>query len=149
MDRVVALYAEHAFWFWAALAALVLAIEVATGTGWLLWASASAAAVAVATALMELSFAAEVGLFAVLTLVTSLLAHRFWPARRDVSPDINDNIGRLIGREARVVAAFGSGRGRVEIDGKEWAATAAVALAPGELVQVSAVEGSTLRVAPL
>lgn len=145
MDRVVELYAEHAFWFWAALAALVLAIEVATGTGWLLWASASAAAVAVATALIEMSFAAEVGLFAVLTLVTSLLAHRFWPAQREVSPDINDNIGRLIGREARVVYA-GPGRGRVEIDGKEWAADSEAELIVGATVKVIRVEGSTLGV---
>lgn len=147
MDQVVALYAEHAFWFWAALAALVLAIEVATGTGWLLWASASAAAVAVTTALTRLSFAAEVGLFAGLTLVSSLLAHRFWPRRRDAAPDINDNVGRLIGQRARVVESFLAGRGRVEIDGKEWAAQSAVAnLEPGATVEVLRVDGATLTV---
>lgn len=149
MDAVVALYAEHAFWFWAALAALILAVEVATGTGWLLWASASAAAVAVVTALTRLAFAAEVGLFAALTLVSSLLAHRFWPRRDETPADINDNVGRLVGRKARVCAAFAGGRGRVEIDGKEWAAEAdgqGGVWAPGAAVEVVAVEGSTLRV---
>lgn len=149
MDAIVALYAEHAFWFWAALAALILAVEVATGTGWLLWASAAAAAVAVVTALTRLPFAAEVGLFAVLTLVSSLLAHRFWPARRETPTDINDNVGRLVGRQARVCAGFADGRGRVEIDGKEWAAEAEgqdSVWGPGAGVEVIAVEGSTLRV---
>ncbi|KRB52054.1 NfeD family protein [Phenylobacterium sp. Root700] len=114
-------YVAYGFWVWVAIAAAVLAVEVSTGSGWLLWPAASAAAVAFVS-LITRNPALEIGLFAVLTIATTLAARRFWPRTASDSKDINDNVARLVGHRGRVATAFVGGAGRVMVDGKEWAA---------------------------
>ena len=121
MSPLAEFYVAHGFWLWAAIGAAVLAVEIAFGSGWLLWPAASAAAVAVVSLFTD-SATLEIGLFAVLTIVTTLGARRFWPRRTQAAPDINDNVARLVGHHGRVTAAFVHGAGRVLVDGKEWAA---------------------------
>lgn len=115
------LYAAHSFWLWAAAAAAILAVEIAFGSGWLLWPAACAAVVALVS-LVTRNAALEIGLFAGLTIVTTLAARRFWPRTSQPQADINDNVARLVGHQGRVTAAFVNGAGRVLVDGKEWAA---------------------------
>lgn len=148
MAAITELYAAHGFWIWLAVGAAILAVEVSTGSGWLLWPSASAAATALVT-LVTNSLAAEIGVFAGLTIVSSLLARRFWPRRTDDAGDINDNVSRLLGHAGRATSAFASGDGRVMVDGKEWAAEldGGGALAAGAEVEVTGLSGgSRLRV---
>ena len=132
---------------WLGVAALLLAIEVATGTGWLLWAAGSAGAVCVILLLAPLGWPWQLVLFAVLTIATSLTGRRMLPHGAP-DGDINDNAARLVGRQARVVTAFDRGRGRVSIDGKEWAAVLISGAAPQaqDLVEVTAASGSELSV---
>lgn len=118
---LVEFYLEHGFWVWVALAAAILALEIAFGSGWLLWPAASAAVVAVVN-LFTHNGTLEIGLFAVLTIVTTLTARRFWPRQKHPTVDINDNVARLVGHQGRVTAAFVHGAGRVLVDGKEWSA---------------------------
>jgi inner membrane protein len=147
---MLALYTTHAFWFWLALAAAILAAEVATNTGWLLWASASAGVVALLAFFLGPDPAVAIIAFAVLTLASTLLAHRYFPKKEMAAGgDINDNVSRLIGQEARAVGAFSNGAGRVLIDGKEWVAELedGHVMASGARLQVVAVrDGSRLRV---
>lgn len=149
MDALLDLYAAQPFWVWAAIAAALLAVEVMTGSGWLLWASASAAVTGVATALAGLGTPAALLVFAATTITSTLLARRYLPKSVPAHDgDINDNVGRLIGRPAVVARAFENGRGRVFIDGKEWAAETDGAADPaaGVHVEVVSVEGASLRV---
>lgn len=146
------LAAPAPLWFWLVAAALILAVEVATGTGWLLWAAASAATVGLLALARPMSFAFELGLFGVLTMASALLARRYLPASMtDPGPDINDNLARVVGRRARTTAAFDGGRGRVEIDGKEWPAELedGGTLEAGLEIEVTAVDGVKLKVRPL
>ncbi|WP_068874896.1 MULTISPECIES: NfeD family protein [unclassified Phenylobacterium] len=149
MDAVTGLLAEQPFWIWAGLAAAILAVEVLTGSGWLLWASASAAATAAVVGLANISVPTALLVFALLTIVSTLLARRYLP-RQVVGPagDINDNVARLVGDEGSAVTAFVRGAGRVFIDGKEWAAELddGEALEAGASVKVVGVEGARLRV---
>lgn len=121
MAGLIDFYAAHGFWLWVAIAAAVLAVEIAFGSGWLLWPAACAAVIAFLSVFTH-NPALEIGLFAVLTIVTTLAARRFWPRNRQPESDINDNIARLVGHRGRVTAAFVNGAGRVLVDGKEWAA---------------------------
>lgn len=149
MDMIAGMYAAQPFWFWAGLAAALLGIEVLTGTGWLLWASASAAVTAVVTVVLGPNVATSLLVFAVLTLVSTLLARRYLPtATGDKHSDINDNIGRLVGHHGSAVKAFAGRAGRVAIDGKEWAAELddGEALEAGASIEVTGVEGSRLKV---
>ncbi|TAJ72288.1 MAG: NfeD family protein [Phenylobacterium sp.] len=149
MDTIAGLYAAQPFWVWAGLAAALLAVEVVTGSGWLLWASASAAATAAVVGLLDLSVPTALLVFALLTLVSTLLARRYLP-RQATAPagDINDNIARLIGHRGAAVKAFKGHSGRVFIDGKEWAAelSEGEALEAGASVEVVGVDGARLKV---
>lgn len=140
----------HGFWLWTALAAALLAVEVMTGSGWLLWPAASAGVVALLVRFAGVSLEAAVLTFAVLTIVTTLLARRFMPQAlfHRGSHDINDNVARLLGHHGRAVAAFKNRAGRVFIDGKEWAAELdeGEALEAGAQVEVTGVAGAGLRV---
>ena len=144
MAALALFYLQHGFWVWVAAAAAILAVEIAFGSGWLLWPAASAAAVAVLS-LFSHSATLELGVFAVLTIVTTLAARRFWPRRTAPAPDINDNVGRLIGHHGRVTGAFANGAGRVVVDGKEWAAEIDDGSTPDleSLVEVVGLSGGT------
>jgi membrane protein implicated in regulation of membrane protease activity len=149
MDSILGIVADQPFWAWAALAAALLAVEVASGSGWLLWASASAAVTGVIVALLEPSTATAILVFAVLTIASTLLARRYLPrAVVAAGGDINDNIARLVGHHGSAVAAFVGNKGRVFIDGKEWAAELddAEALEAGANVEVVGVQGARLKV---
>ncbi len=140
----------HGFWLWVALAAAFLAIEALTGSGWLLWPAAAAAVVAALVRFSGLSLEAAVLTFAVLTIVTTLLARRFLPHSlfHRGSRDINDNVERLLGHQGRAVAAFKNRAGRVFIDGKEWAAELdeGEVVEAGAAVEVTGVAGAALKV---
>ena len=149
MDLLTGFYANHPFWSWIAVAALLLALEVVTGSGYLLWPSASAAVTALVTGL-GLQLPVAVALFAGLTIVTTLVARRYLPhpflAR---GPDINDPAHRIVGHQGHAAGAFSDGRGRVFVDGKEWAAEleGGQELAAGAGVKVTAVlTGARLKV---
>ncbi|HEY8574200.1 NfeD family protein [Phenylobacterium sp.] len=150
MTTLLDLYGQHAFWAWMGLAAALLGIEILTGSGWLLWASASAAVVGV-IALTGLPLAPTLLVYAAITIVSTLAARRYLP--RSVvgqGADINDNVGRLIGRRAAAVGVFEGRSGRVFIDGKEWAAEldGGERLKAGAEVEVVGVDGARLKVRP-
>lgn len=151
MGALQGLYVAHPFWPWLALAALFLAIEVATGTGWLLWPAASAFIVGLLAEAIHPGLAIELGLFAVLTIASTYLARRFLrPVLDPVSPDLNDPLQRLVGQHGQVVSAFEQGRGRVFVDGKDWAAEAGdPAPLIDQTVVVTGVDGAVLKVRPV
>jgi hypothetical protein len=150
MPTLTEVYAMHPFLVWLALGGALLAIEVATGSGWLLWAAASAALVSVAVLFAGLSLPMAVFVFAVLTIVSTVLARRYLPRSITAAGghDINDNIARLIGQHGQAVSSFQGHVGRVFVDGKEWPADldGEGPLDAGSRVEVVAVSGARLRV---
>ncbi len=149
MDALIELHAAQPYWIWLAIGVILLAIESAFSTEWLLWPAVAAGVVAVVTALgLPLGIWGEVALFAVLTVVATLLSRRLIQRVNPAdSPDINARDSRLIGQRAQVVQAFVDGRGRVFVSGSEWVAEieGAAPLA-GESVIVEAMDGSKLKV---
>jgi membrane protein implicated in regulation of membrane protease activity len=142
MEWVADLYINYPLLIWLGVAAIFLAIEVSTGSGWLLWPAGAAAIVALLTFLLPDNLMVELAIFAVLTGVTALFGRRFLPKTLGGGPDINDNLGRLVGKQGRMV-----GPDRVFIDGKEWAAVSDGAdPLPEQRVEVVAAEGAVLRV---
>jgi membrane protein implicated in regulation of membrane protease activity len=138
---------QHPFALWLAIGAVLLAVEVATGSGWLLWPAASAAALGFLGLAWPLDMNMQLVIFAILTIVTTLAGRHFFP-RTVGGGDINDTRSRLAGLDGVAAGDFQSGRGRVFVDGKEWAAEleGATSLASGMKVVVVAVKGSCLTV---
>jgi membrane protein implicated in regulation of membrane protease activity len=149
MQGLMLFYATHPFWVWLAVAAIFLAVEVATGTGWLLWPAASGFLVGLLTLIVAPGLPIELGLFAVLTIAATYLARRYLRPVLDAdNPDLNDPSLRLVGRDGEALDGFTNGKGRVFVDGKEWAAVAPDGAEPaaGQKVQVVAVDGAVLTV---
>jgi len=142
------LYVAQPFWIWLAVGVLLLAVEAMFSTEWLLWPAVSAGVVAVMTAAgVRLGLPGEVAVFAVLTVIATLLSRRLVSKANPAGPDINDRDSRLIGQRARVVEAFVSGRGRVFISGAEWPAEIeGQPPVEGQDVVVTRVTGSLLKV---
>lgn len=148
MMSLADLYVAQPFWIWLAIGVLLLAVEAMFSTEWLLWPAVSAGVVAVMTAAgVRLGLPGEVAVFAVLTVIATLLSRRLIVKANPDGPDINDRESRLVGQRARVVETFVSGRGRVFISGAEWPAEI-VGEAPieGQDVVVMRVNGSLLTV---
>lgn len=149
MDMIAGFYAAQPFWVWAGLGAALLAVEIITGSGWLLWASASAGVTALVVALTGADVPTTIMVFAGLTMVSTLLARRYLPQTAGApGDDINDAVGRLVGRQGVAVQAFQGRQGRVSVDGKEWAAQleGAEPVAAGAQLEVIEVEGARLTV---
>ena len=148
MGALADFYAAQPFWMWLALAAVFLAIEVSTGTGWLLWPAASAFVVAVIAQVLHPGLAVEFGLFALLTIASTYLARRYLrPVLDPKGPDLNDPLQRLIGQRGQVLSTFEQGRGRVFVDGKDWAAETDEPIpAISQEVVVTGVDGAVLKV---
>lgn len=148
MSFIADLYAVQPFWIWLALGALLLAVESMFSTEWLLWPAVSAGIVAVLTAVgVRLGLPGEVAVFALLTVVGTLLSRRLVQTANPGGVDINDRDSRLIDQRARVVEAFVGGRGRVFVSGAEWSAVIEGEAPPvGEDVVVKGVNGSLLTV---
>ena len=148
MMSLADLYTSQPFWIWLAIGVLLLAVEAMFSTEWLLWPAVSAGVVAVMTAAgVLLGLPSEVAVFAVLTVIATLLSRRLIAKANPDGPDINDRDSRLIGQRARVVEAFVSGRGRVFISGAEWPAEVeGEAPVEGQDVVVTRITGSLLTV---
>lgn len=147
MDLIYAFYLAHPFWVWLAAGAVFLAVEVVTGSGYLLWPAASAAIVSLLALALHPGLAVELGAFAALTLVATILARRYLPNPfRPTGPDINDVSLRLVGHHGRAASSFEAGHGRVFVDGKEWAAEleGGGALEGGSQVKVTGVAGGAM-----
>ena len=149
MEVLTDLHAAQPYWIWLALGVALLAIEAAFSTEWLLWPAVAAGMVAVATAIgLPLSLIGEVALFAVVTVILTLLSRRLIQRVNPTdSPDINAREGRLVGQRAQVVQPFVNGRGRVFVSGAEWIAEIeGVGPLAGETVVVESIDGPKLKV---
>ncbi|HEY2658308.1 MAG TPA: NfeD family protein [Caulobacteraceae bacterium] len=139
------LYAlSHPFWAWLTTGALLLVFELMSGSGYLLWPAASAGVVALLCMVLPLGWPAQVLIFVGLTIATTYVGRRYLrPAASMPGPDVNDKVARLIGRTGEVAHPFSQGRGRVFVDGSEWAADADgdEALIKGARVEVVEVLG--------
>ncbi len=134
----------HPFWGWLGAGALLLVLELSSGSGYLLWPAASAVAVGLLTLVTPLGGIGQVVVFTALTIASTYIGRRYLkPAAAMPGPDLNDKVARLVGRTGEVAHAFSHGRGRVFVDGSEWAADADEddGLAKGARVQVVEVLG--------
>ena len=149
MTTLFDFFANHAVAGWLAAAAVLLIAELASGSGWLLWPAGSAAVVGLITLGPHLTVVEQAAVFAVLTIASTYIGRRFLGPGPRRGHDLNDPLPRLIGREGRAATSFEGGRGRVFVDGKEWAAEleGAGPVAPGGRIEVVAlVGGARLKV---
>jgi membrane protein implicated in regulation of membrane protease activity len=147
MDRLINLLMAMAPEHWFVLGLVLLIAEMASGTTYLLWPAVAAFITGLIAMTGLAGWAVEIVIFAVLVIALTAfgrpLVQRF---RAEAgSPHLNERGAQLIGARG-VVTAFAGGTGAVKIDDTIWRATSEEALAPGESVEIAAVDGVTLKV---
>ena len=141
-------------WWWIAAAILLAAVEMLTISTVLIWSALAAALTAAALWFAPgLSTAAQISIFAVLSIgfifVGRALLHRYGDGAGD-DKRLNRRADQLVGREA-VVQSFSGHEGQVTIDGVPWPArldAEAPVPAPGDRVRIVAADGIVVRVTP-
>lgn len=140
-------------WQWGAIGIILIVIELLAPGIFFLWLGLAAWAVALLLlAVPGLDPRAQLMLFAVFSVI-SAVGGRAWMKRRQAAPTdhplLNERGGQLVGRTAVLAAAIAEGQGgSVRLGDSVWRVTGPD-LPAGSRVQVVAVDGSILKVAPV
>ena len=141
-------------WIWCGLGLILLCLEMMSGTLYLLWPGMAALAMALlAWLLPAFSHAAQIVIYAIFCVLAVIL----WRKREKTrpAPRIGQAQGEEIGRQGTIVVAVSPLQaGRIQFSqgvmgSREWTAVADVEIAAGQMARIIAVEGNSVRVAPL
>ncbi len=131
---------------WLALGLVLLIAEMASGTTYLLWPAVAAFATGAVAYLAPVTWPVELAVFAALVIALTLFGRPLLRRLREGGPSqLNERAAQMVGARA-IVTAFANGVGSVKINDSIWRAVSDEALAPGETVEIAAVEGATLNV---
>ena len=141
-------------WIWCSLGLVLLCLEMMSGTLYLLWPGVAAFAMALlAWLLPSFSQAAQIGIYAIFCVLAVALWRKREKARP--APRVGQAQGEEIGRQGTIIVAVSPLQaGRIHFSqgvmgSKEWSAVADVEIAAGQPASIIAVEGNSVRVAPL
>lgn len=147
---MIALLLEHTHLAWLILGGLLLAAEMLGGNGYLLWSGVAAVVTGLLAWIIPFSWEWQGVLFAVLTMLAAWLWWK-WLSRRvkeqkPADASLNQRGQQLLGRRFQLDNALVNGRGHMRVGDSSWPVTADTDLAAGTRVEVTAVEGITLRI---
>lgn len=145
---MIELISEHAHIFWLALGGLLLAAEMLGAGGYLLWSGVAAIVTGLVAWIVPTGWEWQGICFALITVVTAVLWSRW--LKRKAQPEGNNGLNQrgrqLIGQRFRLEQPLVNGRGHVRIGDSSWPVQADADLPAATLVEVTAVDGITLRI---
>tara|TARA_R110002110_G_scaffold260260_1_gene475933 strand:- start:121640 stop:122116 length:477 start_codon:yes stop_codon:yes gene_type:complete len=151
MDEFVAFFWEIDFWHWWAFAVALIVIEVFATSTLLLWPGISAAILGLVVLIRpDFDWRYQMLLFAVLSVISTVLWLR-WLRMRPIEsdhPTLNTRGRSYVGRRITLSEPLNDGRGRVRIDDTWWQVSADSALDKGVEIEVTDTDGATLIVRP-
>ncbi|WBU51709.1 NfeD family protein [Kosakonia pseudosacchari] len=147
---MAALLLEHTHLAWLVLGGLLLAAEMLGGNGYLLWSGVAAVVTGLLAWVIPFGLEWQGVLFAVLTMLAAWLWWQ-WLSRRvkqqkPADASLNLRGQQLIGRRFQLDNALVNGRGHMRVGDSSWPVSADDDLTAGTRVEVTAVEGITLRI---
>lgn len=134
---------------WLSIGIVLCIAEMIVPGVFLLWLGIAALLTGLAVFILPIPLAAQLLLFAVLS-VASVYAGRRWSGSLEIPSDdpmLNDRLARLVGEPVVVEEAIVGGRGRVRVGDGVWPATGADAAAGTRLTVTGAANG-VLTVGP-
>ena len=148
MEPLISLLSSVGPQHWVVLGLILLIAEMASGTTYLLWPAVAAFLVAlVAWIAPGAGWMAEFGIFALLIIALTYFGQpmvRRW-RNEGAATGLNERGAALVGVRG-VVQNFANGVGSVKVQDTVWRAVSDEALEAGQAVEVSGVDGATLRV---
>jgi membrane protein implicated in regulation of membrane protease activity len=137
----------HAGLIWMIVGLVLLGVEILAPGVFMMWLGMAAIVAGLLVWLLDLAFAMQVVLFAVLAAIALGIGIKLRPRAR---PGLNTQIAGLVGRSATAVS-FQGREGRVRVGDSDWAAKLASGAAipePGAALRVDGVHGTVLVVRP-
>lgn len=137
-------------WHWWVLGVLLLVVEMFIPGAFFLWMGISAGVVGLAVLLLPaLGLEAQIAAFAVLSIVTVLLARTYLrrnPLPTDL-PQLNRRAAQYVGRALTLSEPIVNGFGTVRVDDSMWRIQGPDCPA-GTIVEVVSTDGAMLNVRP-
>ena len=151
MDEYLTWFLDATHWHWLALAVALAGFEMLTMSFFLIFPALSAALVGLVVYIEPtLDWRVQVLIFAVLSVVTTMLGRAWFRKFRGVDEPMTVNVrgSTYIGRRVLTAGALDNGRGRVRMDDTWWTARSidGEQIATETLVEVAEVDGATLLV---
>ena len=137
-------------WMWLTVGILLAAAEIIAPGFFLMWLGFAALITGVIAWVAPITMPAQVGIFAVLSVI-AVYAARKWLVDNPIisdDPKLNDRGARLTGEVVTVVEAIENGRGRVKVGDSVWNARG-VDAPSGTKVRVTGSDGADLLVEPV
>lgn len=134
---------------WLSIGIVLCIAEMIVPGVFLMWLGIAALLTGLVVFILPIPLAAQLLLFAVLSVAT-VYAGRRWSGSREIPSDdplLNDRLARLVGEPVVVEEAIVGGRGRVRVGDGVWPATGADAAAGTRLTVTGAANG-VLTVGP-
>jgi inner membrane protein len=134
-------------WGWLTLGLILGGAEIIAPGFFLIWLALAAIVTGLLSLILPMGIAGQVGLYAVLSIVSVYAARRWLLQNPIVSDDplLNDRGGRMVGEVLTVVEAFADGNGRVKVGDSVWSARGPDAKI-GSKVRVTGSDGTILTV---
>lgn len=134
-------------WLWLILGLILATAEIIVPGFFLIWFAAAAVVTGIISLIVPIPIAGQIGLFAILAVITVYGARRWFMVNPIASsdPNLNNRGARLIGEIVLVVEAIEDGQGRVKVGDSVWSASGPDA-AIGAKVRVTGGNGSRLNV---
>ncbi len=136
-------------WLWFILALILVLLETVLPGIHFIWFGMAAIIVGFLALALDIDWQVQVFIFAVLSVVTALLARRFLSAENTATdqPGLNERGSYYVGRIVVVADPIVNGRGRVRVGDTLWSA-AGPDMAAGARAKVTRVDGTVLVVEP-
>ncbi len=147
MDSLISFFMTFGPQHWVVLGLILLIAEMSTGTTYLLWPAVAAFVTALISWFGVTSWIADIGIFAALVIVLTFFGRPLvqkWRSEGAAS-GLNERAQTMIGTRG-LMMSFADGVGSVKVNDTVWRAVSDDALEPGQHVEVTAVDGVTLRV---
>lgn len=145
------LFVTYGIWAWLSVGAVLICIEVAAPGAFFLWIAVAAIVTGLVTAVApEFAWKGQLALFAVLSVVVSILGRRFfrWRPISSEQPNLNQRGAKFVGREYTLSEAIVNGSARLKMGETGWRIEGPD-LPEGTRVRVVGIEGATLKVEAL
>lgn len=136
-------------WLWFILALILILLESILPGIHFIWFGMAAILVGFLALALDIDWQIQVFIFAILSVVTALLARRFMSPENTQTdqPGLNERGSYYIGRVVVVEDPIVNGRGRVRVGDSLWAASGPD-MAEGARAKVTRVDGTVLVVEP-
>lgn len=134
------------YWFWLSLGLILVVVEMVVPGVFFLWFGIGAFITGIVALIFKgIAIKYLTAIFAVFSLIAVFFGRKYFK-KTDVKNGLNDSNAKYFGRKVKAEGAFENGHGRVLMGDTSWEAVSDENISAGQLLYVSGVQDSILKV---